>query len=119
MKIVKLAILASFVVAATVSAQSQFVAGGTPSTVTGPIHYDGGNVGVGVLNPGDKLDVGGNIHVGGDQLHTTNSLAFRDGTSNSRTVIRVMPNGNIANTPSSLEFFGTDYLGSFTNWERL
>lgn len=47
------------------------------------------------------------------------TIYLRNSQTNERSVFRIMPNGTITPTAASIEFFGTDYVGDSTNWERL
>ena len=82
--------------------------------------YRSGSVAIGKSSAASEtLDVNGNILlVLNAQIRTTNSLTFRETTS-VRTVVRVMPSGSLTSSPSSLEFFGTDYVANPSSYERL
>jgi len=54
------------------------------------------------------------------QIGTNSILEFRsDNAGTNRTVVRVIPKGNVSAIPASLEFFGTDFNADATNFERL
>src|SRR5882724_3474375 len=77
-------------------------------------------VGILTQNPSEALDVNGNVHLGaGAQVRTTFSMSMRDTSANTRTVVRIMPNGTVGTIPSALEFFGTDFVANGASYERL
>jgi hypothetical protein len=52
-------------------------------------------------------------------LITNSSLAVQDTGTNTRTVVRVLPHGTVANSPAVFEFYGTDLSADAVNYERL
>jgi hypothetical protein len=50
---------------------------------------------------------------------TQDDLTIRNGTANTLTSLRVMPNGTVTNFPSAFAFYGTDRVADPNNYERM
>jgi hypothetical protein len=89
----------------------------------------------GSLEVQEDIYVGDNIQIDGSLLFKDeiwllgstadnifgDSVGFRNSQNNERTTLRIMPQGTVTDGKgaSNLEFFGTDFIGDSTNWERM